>query len=282
MPASETELRPLPPSDTCESVAAAQPLPAIVCKVDGVVKSWGDRRVIDGVSFELRRGRVYSFIGPSGCGKTTLLRSLLGLTPIDSGRISLLGTELNTARDVELDAVRRRIGVVFQSSALLSSLSVFDNVALPLRLHTRESSAQIKKVVEAKLRIVGMSEAASLTPAKLSGGMRKRCALARAIALNPEILFLDEPTSGADPVTAAHIDDLVLSLAHNLGCSVVSVTHEMRSAFRISHEMLMLWNGRIQHRGEPASFIETEDPIVNQFVQGRTDGPMTTITLRRE
>lgn len=252
--------------------------PEVICKVEGVVKSWSDRRVLDGVSFELRRGRVYSFIGPSGCGKTTLLRSLLGLTPIDSGRISLLGTELSTAREVELDAVRRRIGVVFQSSALLSSLSVFDNVALPLRLHTKDSPITIRKKVEAKLRMVGMSDAAHLTPAKLSGGMRKRCALARAIALNPEILFLDEPTSGADPVTAATIDDLVLDLTCNLGCAVVSVTHEMRSAFRISHEMLMLWNGRIQHRGEPASFIETEDPIVNQFVQGRTDGPMSNIT----
>lgn len=275
MPVSETELAALPPSDTRRLQREAAAPPPIICRVENVVKSWEGRRVLDGVSFALQRGRVYSFIGPSGCGKTTLLKSLLGLTSIDSGSIQLLETELAAVSEDALANVRRRTGTVFQSSALISSMTVFENVELPLRLHTALPRSTIRKKVEEKLHLVGMQDAANLTPDKISGGMRKRCAMARAIALDPEILFLDEPTSGADPVTAAMLDDLVLDLTRKLGCAAVSVTHEMRSAFRISHEILMLWQGRIHRQGPPASFIETEDPVVNQFVQGRKEGPLT-------
>jgi len=196
------------------------------------------------------------------------------LQPMTSGRIELLGTDVVSAREPEVDAVRTRTGVLFQSSALISSMSVFDNVALPLRKHTRKSAAEVAEVVHEKLRLVGMDDAAKRKPGELSGGMRKRCALARAIALDPELLFLDEPTSGADPIMAALLDDLVLDLSKRLGATAVVVTHDMRSAFRLSHEILMLWQGRIHRKGPPADFIETDDPAINQFVQGRKQGPM--------
>jgi phospholipid/cholesterol/gamma-HCH transport system ATP-binding protein len=279
---SEASIVPFPQSDTRPPEAAPRPRrdttsspePPVVLRVDGLTKDFGETRVLDGVSFELRKGRVYSIIGPSGCGKTTLLKGMLGLQPMTSGRIDLLGTDLVSARESDVDAVRTRTGVLFQSSALISSMSVFDNVALPLRKHTRKSEAEIADVVHDKLSLVGMADAAKRKPGELSGGMRKRCALARAIALEPELLFLDEPTSGADPIMAALLDELVLDLSRRLGATAVVVTHDMRSSFRISHEILMLWQGRIHHKGPPASFVETDDPAINQFVQGRKQGPM--------
>jgi phospholipid/cholesterol/gamma-HCH transport system ATP-binding protein len=279
---SEASIVPFPHSDTHPPAAAPrsrrdttpEPEPPVVARVTGLTKDYGPARVLDGVSFELRKGRVYSIIGPSGCGKTTLLKGMLGLQPMTAGRIELLGTDVVSARESEVDAVRTRTGVLFQSSALISSMSVFDNVALPLRKHTRMSSTEVADTVHDKLRLVGMADAAKRKPGELSGGMRKRCALARAIALEPELLFLDEPTSGADPIMAALLDDLVLDLSRRLGATAVVVTHDMRSSFRISHEILMLWQGRIHHQGPPASFVETDDPAINQFVQGRKQGPM--------
>lgn len=280
MPPSEASLAPFRPSDTHrgEAPEVRRPDPVtrdILVRVRDLVKDYDGRRVLDGVSFEFERGRVYSIIGPSGCGKTTLLKSMLGLVGVSSGAIELLGTDVASARESAVDSVRQKIGVVFQSSALLSSISVFDNVALPLRLHTDRSATEIQQAVEHKLSLVGMLDARNQKPGALSGGMKKRCALARAIVLEPELLFLDEPTSGADPVTAAVLDDLVLDLTRRIGCTAVAVTHEMRTAFRLSHEILMLWKGRIHHKGAPASFIETDDRLINQFVQGRKEGPLS-------
>lgn len=276
MPASETSIQPLRHSGRRHAAQTeAPPSRDVVARVTGLVKMYGDDRVLDGVSFALDRGKIYSVIGPSGCGKTTLLKSMLGLTQVDSGEINLLGVDVASAPEERVDATRRGIGVVFQSSALLSSLSVFENIALPLRRHTRKSQAEIRDIVNDKLDLVGLHDCRDRSPSQLSGGMKKRCALARAIVLEPELLFLDEPTSGADPVTAAMLDDLVLELARRIGCTAMVVTHEMRSAFRLSHEILMLWQGRIHHRGAPSTFIETDDPVINQFVQGRKDGPLS-------
>lgn len=281
MPPSEASLAPLRPSDTNRGelpVVRESDAPAVreaVIRVRDLVKDYDGRRVLDGVSFELERGRVYSIIGPSGCGKTTLLKSMLGLVGVSSGAVELLGVDVASAPESKVDAVRQRIGVVFQSAALLSSISVFDNVALPLRLHTSMSPGQVRKTVLHKLDLVGMRDASDRKPGELSGGMKKRCALARAIVLEPELLFLDEPTSGADPITAAVLDDLVLDLTRRIGCTAVAVTHEMRTAFRLSYEILMLWQGRIHHKGAPASFIESDDRLINQFVQGRKDGPLS-------
>ena len=281
MPPSEASLAPFRPSDTNRGerpVVRQTPQPQkreTVVRVADVVKDYDGRRVLDGVSFELERGRVYSIIGPSGCGKTTLLKSMLGLVDVNSGRIELMGVDVASASESKVDEVRRRIGVVFQSAALLSSVSVFDNVALPLRLHTQKQEAEIRETVEHKLGLVGMKDALDRKPGELSGGMKKRCALARAIAMEPDLLFLDEPTSGADPVTAAVLDDLVLDLTKRIGCTAIAVTHEMRTAFRLSYEILMLWQGRIHHKGVPSSFIESDDRLINQFVQGRKDGPLS-------
>ncbi|MCA8935048.1 MAG: ATP-binding cassette domain-containing protein [Planctomycetes bacterium] len=281
MSPSEASLAPLRPSDTNRGelpVVRHAPHPELretVVRVTSVVKEYDGRRVLDGVSFELERGRVYSIIGPSGCGKTTLLKSMLGLVDVSAGAIELVGVDVASVSESRVDEVRRRIGVVFQSAALLSSVSVFENVALPLRLHTKKKESEIREVVEHKLGLVGMQDALDRRPSELSGGMKKRCALARAIVMEPDLLFLDEPTSGADPVTAAVLDDLVLDLTRRIGCTAIAVTHEMRTAFRLSHEILMLWKGRIHHKGAPASFIESDDRLINQFVQGRKEGPMT-------
>jgi phospholipid/cholesterol/gamma-HCH transport system ATP-binding protein len=274
MPISEASIAPLPPSDTQRLARAEAPPREVVARVEALVKTWGEQRVLDGVAFELERGRVYSVIGPSGCGKTTLLKSMLGLTPVTSGKIELFGTDIASAPPEQVDDARRSLGVVFQSSALISSMSVFENVALPLRQHTGKSREEINETVHSRLAMVGLADAHAKSPSELSGGMRKRCALARAIVLEPRLLFLDEPTSGADPVTAAVLDELVLDLTRRIGATALVVTHEMRSAFRLSHEILMLWRGCIHHRGSPASFIETDDPVINQFVQGRRHGPL--------
>lgn len=281
MPPSEASLAPLRPSDTNRGdkpVVRQAPDPEkreTIVRVADVMKDYDGRRVLDGVSFELERGRVYSIIGPSGCGKTTLLKSMLGLVDVSSGTIELMGVDVASVSESSVDEVRRRIGVVFQSSALLSSVNVFDNVALPLRLHSQKNEADVREIVENKLALVGMKDSLERKPSELSGGMKKRCALARAIVMEPDLLFLDEPTSGADPVTAAVLDDLVLDLTKRIGCTAIAVTHEMRTAFRLSHEILMLWQGRIHHKGAPASFIESDDRLINQFVQGRKEGPMS-------
>lgn len=278
MPSSEASLVPVRPAADPAPPAAvgpATPVRETVVRVHELVKEYDGRRVLDGLSFQLQRGHVYSIIGPSGCGKTTLLKSLLGLTPVDSGSIHILGIDVSTVSGAESESVRRRTGVVFQSAALLSSMSVLENVALPLRLHTEFSASMIRRIAEHKLELVGMQDSRDRMPAELSGGMKKRCALARAIVLEPDLLFLDEPTSGADPVTAAVLDELVLGLTRKIGCTAVAVTHEMRTAFRLSHEILMLWRGRIHHQGAPASFIETDDKVINQFVQGRGKGPLS-------
>jgi phospholipid/cholesterol/gamma-HCH transport system ATP-binding protein len=265
MPISELELVSLPPSDTRPPAAPRRP---VVVSVRGLTQGYGNQPVLDGVSFELEQGRVYSIIGPSGCGKTTLLKCMLGLKPADAGEVSLLGGNI--------EAARTRIGVLFQSAALISSMSVFDNAALPLRQHRKLPEAETRERVMRNLKLVGMADAATRMPGELSGGMKKRAALARAIALEPELLFLDEPTSGADPIMAAILDDLVLDLTRRIGATAVVVTHDMRSAFRLSHEILMLWGGRIHKQGAPSEFIEADDAAINQFVQGRKDGPVTT------
>lgn len=277
MPPSEAKLAafPVSQSDSRRPKPDTPPPREVIASVEGLVKLYANSRVLDGVSCEFEKGRIYSVIGPSGCGKTTLLRSLLGLTPVNEGAIRLFGTDIASATLRQLDQARLKIGVVFQSSALMSSMTAFENVELPLKRHTNKSQSEIRETVETMLELVGMQDAGDRRPSELSGGMRKRCALARAIALQPQLLLLDEPTSGADPITAAMLDDLVLSLTRRIGCTAIVVTHEMRSAFRLSDEILMLWRGRIHHHGEPATFIESDDPVINQFVQGRRDGPIS-------
>lgn len=246
----------------------------VVVRVEDLHSGFGEGPVLRGVSFELMKGRVYSVIGPSGCGKTTLLRNLLALLMPTWGRIEILGQDIISAPPACLETLRTRMGVLFQSAALISSMSVMENVALPLRLHRGLAPREAEQAACVKLELVGMVDARDRMPGELSGGMKKRAAMVRAIALDPELLFLDEPTSGADPVTAAALDDILLDLTRRLEATAIVVTHDMRSAFRISHEIMMLWRGRIHHRGPPSDFIESDDAAISQFVRGARQGPL--------
>ncbi len=237
--------------------------------------------VLKNVSFKLERGRVYSIIGPSGCGKSTLLKCMIGAEKPSHGKVFIDGIDLWEEGDKGLSKARRKIGVLFQSGALINHLTCAENVALPLKQHTDLPESTIDMMVRMKLELVGMAEAAERRPVELSGGMKKRCALARAIALDPAIVFFDEPSAGIDPVMIAVLDRLVLDLTKKLGITSVVITHEMPSAFRISDEMLMLWQGRVRLQGKAQDFRESDDPVIRQFIHGSEDGPISKARSRK-
>ena len=244
-------------------------------QVQEVTKLYAGTRVLDAIGLEVRAGETLVILGGSGSGKSTLLRLMIGNIPYDSGDIIAWGKSLHAMTPAELDDYRRSIGVLFQSGALFNSMSVADNVALPLREHTDLREPTIDIIVKIKLELVGLRQHAEKMPAELSGGMKKRAGLARAIALDPKILFYDEPSAGLDPVTSAEIDQLIIDLNHKLGVTSVVVTHEMDSAFRIADRMVLLDRGKFVACGTAQEMRESEDPLVKQFVHGLTEGPLT-------
>ena len=257
-----------------------------VIEIRQIVKSFGSQRVLDGVSLDVYPGEIMVVIGGSGCGKSTLLRHLIGLLKPDRGSIKLFGLEITTMREKELDEVRKKFGILFQSGALFNSLSVGENVALLLREHTDLDDATIEIMMKIKLELVGLREHADKMPAQLSGGMKKRAGLARAIALDPKILFYDEPSAGLDPVTSAEVDQLIIDLTKKLHVTSVVVTHEMDSAFRIADRMCMLDQGKIlkiASRQEfealrdcrPEELEREKDKLIRQFIRGDAAGPIT-------
>src|SRR5205814_10632892 len=208
------------------------PVDSPVIEVVDLVRKFGDRAVINDISFNVHRGETLVIMGGSGCGKSTLLRHIIGSMKPTSGSVKIFGQEITTMNDHEIADVRRRFGMLFQSGALLASLTVGENVALPLLQHTDMSAEEVQETVTRKLQAVGLNGFENLKPAEISGGMRKRVGLARALALDPELLFSDEPTSGLDPIMTAVVDKLTLELTHGEGMTAVVVTHDMTSAFR--------------------------------------------------
>jgi phospholipid/cholesterol/gamma-HCH transport system ATP-binding protein len=249
------------------------PPPAI--QVHDVTKVYAGRTVLDAIRLDVMQGETLVILGGSGSGKSTLLRLMIGNVRCDGGDIVGLGRSLVGMTDAQMDAYRKSIGVLFQSGALFNSMSVADNVALPLREHTDLPEETIDIMVKIKLELVGLREHAEKMPAQLSGGMKKRAGLARAIALDPKILFYDEPSAGLDPVTSAEIDQLIIDLNKKLGVTSVVVTHEMDSAFRIASRMVLLDRGKFVVSGTPGEIRESSDPLVRQFVYGLTEGPLT-------
>jgi phospholipid/cholesterol/gamma-HCH transport system ATP-binding protein len=253
--------------------------PAVV-EVRDLVRSFGGRRrVLDGVSFTVRKGDTMVIMGGSGCGKSTLLRHLIGSLRPDSGSIRIFGEEITEMDDTKLDAVRKRFGVLFQSGALLQSLTLAENVALPIVEHGRKLEPNIVELmVKLKLEMVGLTGFEHLKPAEISGGMKKRVGLARALALDPELIFSDEPTAGLDPIMTAVVDELTVDLTRKLGVTAVVVTHDMTSAFRIATQMIMLGTGpnqgKIVAAGTPKEIREHPNPEVQQFIRGEADGPV--------
>jgi len=243
--------------------------PAI--EVQDLRVQYGDREVLHGLTFEVRRGETAVVIGGSGSGKSTLLRTLVGLERPSSGDVRIHGVDIAKASARELDAIRKKIGVAFQGGALIGSLSVGENIALPLLEHTALDPATIEVMVRIKLEQVGLSGFENFRPSQLSGGMKKRAAFARAIAMDPALLFFDEPSAGLDPITAAGIDDLILNLRKAYSMSIVVVTHELASAFLIADRIMVIDRGQIVQMGSPEEVRNSGQPRVRQFLDRTPD-----------
>ncbi len=236
----------------------------------------GDKRVVvlDDFNAKMERGHITSIIGGSGSGKSTVLKHLIGAYTPDSGEIWIDGEEVSRLKGEAANSVRKKFGIMFQSGALFNSLTVEDNVALPMREHTQLNESTILIMVKMKLEMVGLRGAEHLKPAQLSGGMIKRIALARAIALDPKIVFYDEPSAGLDPISIGVIDKLIIDLSRKMGITSVVVTHEIPSAMRISDKIIMLFKGKIIASGSPEEIKNSDDPRVRQFIDGSPDGPI--------
>ncbi len=249
-----------------------------VIEVENLTRKFGPRTVLNGVSFSVNRGETMIIMGGSGCGKSTLLRHVIGTLRPTSGSIRIFGKEITTMKTSELEALRLRFGMNFQFGALLQSLTVGENVALPLLENSRVDPDIVDLVVKMKLELVGLTGFENLKPSEISGGMRKRVGLARAVAMDPEILFSDEPTSGLDPIMTAVIDQLTLDLTQKLKMTAVVVTHDMTSAFRIGTKMIVLGAGQragtVIAAGTPDEIRNHPDLEVQQFIRGEPDGPV--------
>jgi len=249
-----------------------------VIEVRDLVRTFGSRTVLNGISFTVEKGDAMIIMGGSGCGKSTLLRHIIGSIKPTSGSIRLFGEEITTMPQGQLEQLRLKFGMNFQFGALLQSLTVGENVALPLIENSQVDPDIVDLIVKMKLELVGLTGFENLKPAEISGGMRKRVGLARAVALDPELLFSDEPTSGLDPIMTAVIDRLTLDLTRKLDMTAVVVTHDMTSAFRIGTKMIMLGAGKragtIIAQGTPDEIKNHPDPEVQQFIKGEPDGPV--------
>ncbi len=246
----------------------AEPKSDIMIELKNVSMSFKERRILNDVSFQVKTGETMVVIGPSGAGKSTLLRLMIGLLKPTSGRILIEGREITRLKEAELNKIRRNMGMVFQYSALFDSMTVGENVAFGIRQHTDMPEEKILSVIRRTLRMVGMMGRENVMPNELSGGMKKRVGLARAIALNPQIVLYDEPTAGLDPVMSATINRLIMSTRRILGVTAVVVTHDMDSAFTIADRIAMMYDEKIIEIATPEEFRQSKNPIVQQFISG--------------
>jgi phospholipid/cholesterol/gamma-HCH transport system ATP-binding protein len=239
-----------------------------------VVMEFEDKKVLDDLSLSVHPQERLVVMGQSGSGKSTILRLILGILRPNAGEVFFKQFEITRLKRRKLQQIRRHIGMVYQYSALLSSRTVRDNVALPLEELTDKRREEIDRIVDEKLDLVGMKDAKDLMPSELSGGMRKRVSLARALTMEPELILFDEPTAGLDPVIASVIDELIISLSEKSKVTSIIVTHEMASAFRIGTRMAMLYQGKIIEDADPQTFKRSQNPVVAQFLSGSTEGPI--------
>jgi phospholipid/cholesterol/gamma-HCH transport system ATP-binding protein len=243
-------------------------------EIKDVHKRFRDNQVLSGVDLTISKGETTVILGRSGCGKSVLLKLIMGLMKPDQGEILVNGDNVASMNDKQLSSLRQKFGMLFQASALFDSMTVDENVGLGLREHTKLPEEEIRKRVAEKLKMVGLSEVEDQKPAELSGGMRKRVGLARAIAMDPDYVLYDEPTTGLDPIMADVINELIIRLRNSLSITSIAVTHDIVSAYKIADRIAMLHEGKIIFVGTPEEVRKTDDPVVRQFVEGNAEGPI--------
>ncbi len=244
-------------------------------KIVDLYKSFGPNQVLRGVDLEIVRGETMVVIGQSGSGKSVLLKHLMGIIKPDKGQIWIDGLEITRLRDEETLGITRKFGMLFQASALFDSMNVGANVAFGLERHTDHSPEEIRRIVAESLERVGLKGIEDLMPYELSGGMKKRVGLARAIAYRPEIILYDEPSTGLDPIRADSINDLIIQTKRDLSATSVVITHDMVSSYKVADRIAMLYKGRIIETGTPAEIQASANPVVRQFIHGQAHGPIT-------
>ncbi len=245
--------------------------------ISNVHKRFGKNQVLKGINLKIYDGESLVILGPSGCGKSVLLKHIIGLMKPDAGQLLIDGQDVTSFDQKKLDALRMRMGMLFQSAALFDSLNVEQNVGFGLRRHTDLTDRAIHHIVSEKLEMVGLPGTNYLMPSELSGGMRKRVGLARAIAMEPEIILYDEPTTGLDPIMTSAIDELHLSLKERLGVTSIVVTHDLKSAYRVCDRIALHYGGQIVEIGTREEIINSPNPVVQQFIRGEAHGPMTLV-----
>jgi phospholipid/cholesterol/gamma-HCH transport system ATP-binding protein len=246
----------------------------IKIRVVNLHKSFGENEVLRGVDLEVREGESMVVIGGSGSGKTVLIKCIIGLIRPEEGEIYVDGLEITSLNEREMYEVRKKFGMLFQWGALFDSLTVWENVGFGLRWQARLTEGEIRKIASEKLELLGLRNVEDLMPSQLSGGMKKRVSLARAIAMKPEILLYDEPTTGLDPIMADAINELIVEMKEKLKVTSITITHDMKSAYKIGDRIAMLCQGKIIEVGSPEEIKNSPNPIVQQFIQGKSEGPI--------
>lgn len=243
-------------------------------KINNLHKAFGPKVILDGINLDIYESEVIYVIGKSGTGKSVMLKHLVALMRPDKGSIEIDGVPIFDISEKKLYAVRKKMGVLFQYAALFDSMTVFDNVAFTIRRFTAKTEEEVSETVYEKLSLVGLSGVENKRPSALSGGMQKRVGLARALAINPEIVLYDEPTTGVDPILASAVDDMILTLNRELGVTSIVISHDMHSVFRTAGRVAMLYDGNFIKIGSPEEFRNSDDEVVRQFVEGRAQGPI--------
>lgn len=248
--------------------------PKTKIRVINLHKSFADNYVLRGVNLEIREGESMVVIGGSGSGKTVLIKCIIGLIKPDKGEIYVDGIEITSLNEKELNEVRKKFGMLFQWGALFDSMSVWENVGFGLKHHKKLKDEEVRRIASEKLSLVGLRNVEDLMPSELSGGMKKRVSLARAIAMEPEILLYDEPTTGIDPIMADTINELIIQMKKKLNVTSITITHDMKSAYKVGDRIAMLFQGKIIEIGTPEEIKNSKNPIVRQFIEGKSEGPI--------